>query len=293
MDQDLKNHLKSGATTTCRCWQMVRVDGQSFGFTDHDESLEFDGQTFAANGGMTSSSLETANGLAADTGEAVGILSHATLDESDLKAGLFDGAKVCIWLVNWADVDQRDILFAGDIGEISAQDGAFRAELLGIEMRLNRPRGKYYQKACPVVLGDSKCGIDLDDTQYRASAVIQAIGGETTIELTGANAFSSGWFAEGVAEMATGPATGRRAAIMKDIVQGASRTITLWSGMHPMPEVGDEVVITAGCDRRFETCRSKFHNGENFRGFPHLPGDDWVLAVPRSGVVHDGGSLNK
>lgn len=34
------------------------------------------------------------------------------------------------------------------------------------------------------------------------------------------------------------------------------------------------------CDHRFETCRDVFGNAENFRGFPHLPGADFVLAGP-------------
>ena len=34
------------------------------------------------------------------------------------------------------------------------------------------------------------------------------------------------------------------------------------------------------CDQRFETCRDVFSNTENFRGFPHLPGPDAVLAGP-------------
>ncbi|MEZ5987246.1 MAG: DUF2163 domain-containing protein [Hyphomonas sp.] len=34
------------------------------------------------------------------------------------------------------------------------------------------------------------------------------------------------------------------------------------------------------CDQRFETCRDMFGNQENFRGFPHLPGAEFVLEGP-------------
>ncbi|MEM9938102.1 MAG: DUF2163 domain-containing protein [Pseudomonadota bacterium] len=38
------------------------------------------------------------------------------------------------------------------------------------------------------------------------------------------------------------------------------------------------------CDQSFETCRDVFANTENFRGFPHMPGPDFVLSGPaRSG----------
>lgn len=42
------------------------------------------------------------------------------------------------------------------------------------------------------------------------------------------------------------------------------------------------------CDQRFETCRDVFSNTENFRGFPHMPGNDFVLAGPAASQ-NDGG----
>ena len=42
------------------------------------------------------------------------------------------------------------------------------------------------------------------------------------------------------------------------------------------------------CDQRFETCRDVFQNTANFRGFPHLPGPDFVLMGP-SDSGNDGG----
>ena len=42
-----------------------------------------------------------------------------------------------------------------------------------------------------------------------------------------------------------------------------------------------------------ETCRLKFNNFMNFRGFPHVPGEDWLMAYPGEGQPLDGGSLFK
>ena len=44
------------------------------------------------------------------------------------------------------------------------------------------------------------------------------------------------------------------------------------------------------CDKTWETCVATFDNGLNFRGFPHVPGDDYLTAYPRSGARNDGGS---
>ncbi|GAW41251.1 hypothetical protein SH203_01655 [Brevundimonas sp. SH203] len=44
------------------------------------------------------------------------------------------------------------------------------------------------------------------------------------------------------------------------------------------------------CDRRWATCVGTFANGVNFRGFPDVPGDDFLTAYPAGGARNDGGS---
>ena len=62
----------------------------------------------------------------------------------------------------------------------------------------------------------------------------------------------------------------------------ALRRIELWAATGLAPAPGDRVRLTAGCDKRPATCRLKFQNFLNFRGFPHLPPEDWLIA-PRNG----------
>ena len=51
---------------------------------------------------------------------------------------------------------------------------------------------------------------------------------------------------------------------------------------------GDAFTIRAGCDKRMETCPAKFVNVSNFRGLPHIPGQDAVLRYARTGGGHEG-----
>lgn len=44
------------------------------------------------------------------------------------------------------------------------------------------------------------------------------------------------------------------------------------------------------CDKRFSTCRDVFSNVANFRGFPDIPGEDFLTLTPAEGGAHDGGS---
>lgn len=47
---------------------------------------------------------------------------------------------------------------------------------------------------------------------------------------------------------------------------------------------------SAICDKQWSTCVDVFGNAANFRGFPDIPGDDFLTAVPREGGRNDGSS---
>ena len=64
---------------------------------------------------------------------------------------------------------------------------------------------------------------------------------------------------------------------------GGIVVLELWQ-MMPEPLAADDAfVVTAGCDKRFDTCRDRFANVVNFRGFPHIPGNDFVARYAVSG----------
>ena len=54
---------------------------------------------------------------------------------------------------------------------------------------------------------------------------------------------------------------------------------------------GDAITVTAGCDKSYATCRAKFANGLNFRGFPHIPGNDFSLGYAAPIRTMDGGPI--
>ena len=212
LDPAYKAHVHSGATTLATCWKLTRRDGMVLGFTDHDQGLSFADTAYRPmlDGGETGARL----GPQVDTGEVLGVLRSDALSEADIVAGLYDGATVEVWRVNWRAVGQRLLQRRASIGEIVREDGRFRAELRSGQQALNRVRGRLYSPLCDAVLGDGRCRV------------------------------------------------------------GAS---------HPD--------FAKGCDRQLATCRDRFANVENFRGFPHIPCSDFVLKYPKSGETRDGGAL--
>jgi uncharacterized phage protein (TIGR02218 family) len=290
LNEGLVAHVESGSTTLCRCWAIIRRDGAQYGFTDHDVSLNFDGIAFRADTGLTAAALQQGTGLSVDNGEAMGALSDAAVREDDIEAGRFDGAEVSAWLVNWAEPDQRWLQFRGSIGEIRRAGGAFHAELRGLTEALNRPLGRVYQKPCTAVLGDASCGVDLAQPGYFGAWEVVGVEDGRVFRWDDLPGFEAGWFARGRLEVETGTAVGLWGMVKRDRIEDGGRVIELWQPLRGGIQVGDMVRLVAGCDKRLDTCRLKFGNLVNFQGFPDIPGDDWMMAVPKSTGANTGGS---
>ncbi|MEL6205875.1 MAG: DUF2163 domain-containing protein [Pseudomonadota bacterium] len=286
----LLTHLSTGVTTTCRAWKLERRDGQVLGFTDHDRNLVIDGVTCRAGTGLTAQALAQATGLSVDNTEAAGALSDAAVTEEDIAAGRFDGAAVTCWLVNWQDVSERIVLFRGSIGEVTRGGGAFRAELRGLSEALNQPQGRVFQKQCSAVLGDATCGVDLNAPGMFAERDVETVDEGRAFTFTSLSGFENGWFARGRFRVQTGAAAGLVGQIKVDREDASGRSIELWQSLRAEIVPGDRVRLEAGCDKRLATCRAKFSNVMNFRGFPHVPGEDWVTGYPNSTTLNDGGS---
>jgi uncharacterized phage protein (TIGR02218 family) len=282
-------HLATGCTTVCHLWQVTRTDGTVMGFTDHDSSIVLDGVTFRAETGLTAQALQQTTGLAVDNTEAVGALSSVAIAEGDIAAGRFDDAAVVAWLVNWQDLTQRICLFRGHFGEITHGDGVFGVELRGLTDKLNQPQGRTFHRLCGAVLGDQRCGVNLGSPEFRhEELLVSPVLGE--VILTGATSFAGNWFGHGTVQIMTGAAQGMRSLIKADIAEPAGRRLILWENLAVMAMPGDLIRVTAGCDRLMKTCVAKFDNLLNFRGFPHIPGDDWLTSYPVSSTQNTGGS---
>jgi uncharacterized phage protein (TIGR02218 family) len=286
----LDEHLETGATGVARCWRVTRSDGVQYGFTDHDGDLIFEGTVFRADTGLSAAALTQTTGLSVDNTEAVGALSDASINEADLIAGRFDGAEIEAWLVKWDEPENRVMQFRGSLGEITRQGGAFSAELRGLAEKLNVPMGRVYQKPCSAVLGDADCAFDLTTPGFSVEAALAQVAGGRVLWFEALSGFEPRWFERGRAVILDGAGQGLAAAVKIDVLDGGRRRIELWDRLRVDLQVGDRVRLSAGCDKRMATCRTKFDNLLNFRGFPDLPGDDWMVAHPSRLSARLGGS---
>lgn len=286
----LDAHLAEGITRVCRCWRLTRRDGVVFGFTDHDRTLVIDGVVFRADTGMTAATVSQTSGLSVDNSETIGAFSDAAIARSDIVAGRFDHAQVEVWIVQWDAPENRVLQFRGSLGELTRSGDAFRAELRGLSEAINTPTGRVYNRACDAVLGDRRCAVDLSVAAYRTEVIVQTVEAGRVFTFEGMAAYEDRWFERGQFLVLSGEAEGLAGAIKLDRDGDTIRHVELWDRLGAAIEPGDRVQLTAGCDKRMKTCRLKFGNVLNFRGFPDIPGTDWLLAHPSRVTTRSGGS---
>lgn len=287
----LQAKLDSGVTTLCRCWVITRNDGAVQGFTDHDEDVLIGDVTCRAGTGLSASEATQKLGLAVDGSEFSGALADDTLNEDDLAAGLYDAAEVALWLVDWSAPDLRVLLAKGLLGEIKREGTAFTAEVRGLSQRLSEESGRLYTANCAADLGDARCKIDLDDPAYRGNGTVTDLLASSSFIASDLDAFVDGWFTAGKLTFTSGANASLSVEVKAHVNDGAV-SLTLWQQMPYPIAAGDTFTVTAGCDKRFTTCHDRFNNVVNFRGFPHIPGNDFVIRYPVQGEPgNDGGSL--
>jgi uncharacterized phage protein (TIGR02218 family) len=288
----LQAKLDGGVTTLARCWLITRNDGAIQGFTDHDEDIVVNDVTCRAGSGLTASEATAQLGLAIGSTELSGAIHDDTLTEAYLAAGRYDAAKVEIWLVDWSEPSLKVKLNAGVLGEVRREGAAFTAELRGLAYRFAEDCGRLYTKTCNADLGDTRCAVDLTVPAMRGEGSIAELTATSVFRADGLGDYADDWFTAGRLAWTAGANAGQAVEVKSHRVEGGLVTLELWQAMPEPLVAGDAFTVTAGCDKHFDTCVAKFNNAVNFRGFPHIPGNDFVVRYPVSGEPgHDGGSL--
>ncbi|MEZ0215323.1 MAG: DUF2163 domain-containing protein [Xanthobacteraceae bacterium] len=271
--------LASGVTTLARCWRISRSDGVVLGLTDHDRDLTVDGTLFRAAGGVAGAENASSLGFAVDGSELSAALAADVLEEADLTAGRFDGAAAELLLADWQAPEVFVRLRRFRLGEVRREGGAFAAELRAPADAMAETRGRLFGASCAADLGDARCGIDLADPAFRAAGTAAAVEGSSVLVAAGLDGFDAEHFTRGRIAFTTGANSGWAVEVKAHRVEAGTVRLELWQRPPELMAAGDAFMVTAGCDKRFASCRERFANTLNFRGFPHMPGNDFVVRV--------------
>lgn len=258
--------------TVATFWRVTRRDGVALGFTTHDRDLWFDGLLHRAAPGMVPSAIRRSAGFEPDSAEVQGALSHDAIAATDLAAGRFDGGAITVGLVDWESLD-RHVVYRGTIGTVSHEAGGFTAQLQSRKAELQADRIPRTSPTCRATFCGPGCG--LNAARFTHEAVLASQDADSG-GLTFATDVPAVALAGGILRWLDGPCAGITMAIAA--AEGDAVFIDM-----PIDEplaTGLRVLVREGCDRRLETCATRFDNAVNFQGEPFLPGNDLLARYP-------------
>lgn len=274
---EMYRYLGEETTTTAWCWKLTRQDGLILGFTTHDKEIHHDGVVYEANSGFAPTAVETSGNLSVDNMEMEGYISSDSIQLEDVETGRFDYADVEVFLLDWEiPTNERLLLRKGRLGRVSTGDISLKAEIRGMMQYLQQHFVDVYSKTCRVSLGDAKCGINI--ANYTENHTVTTAANNAVFECTATN--PAGYYSFGKLTWTSGLNNGLSMEVR-------SYTVGKIALLLPMPytiSAGDTFRIQAGCNRTAEDCNGRFGNIINFRGEPHVPGEDFAYAYAIRGT---------
>lgn len=172
------------------------------------------------------------------------------------------------------------------LGKIEIRDQTFQAEIRGKAQYLDQQLCERTTPECRAVLGDTRCGVDMDDSggthRYDAGAVTsQSDDRRTFIDTSAPNSedfFSGGlltWIAPDSGDSFNGDNAGYQMEVKSYDI--STKEFVLFQPMPLDIQVGDEFTVKYGCNKGTTHCKDRFSNLVNFRGEPFIPGWDAAL----------------
>lgn len=259
--------------------KLTRRDGTALGFSSLAANVLFGGLVYEAGGAVDAGNIESSLGAGVDNTEIIGLLDSARLSDTDLLAGVYDGATVEIFFIDYrqSPLTDRALMLSGTVGEVRFSDGTYVAQIRGLFQRLRQQVGALTSANCRAKrLGDTECKVALGSFQFTGRVLASVADGGRTLGINGLEA--DGFFNEGRIAFTSGPNNlWEREIKISSLVLGA-QVLVLHEAFPFTPAVGNTATLERGCDRTFLTCVSVYNNAINYRGEPHMPPNE-ILQV--------------
>jgi len=275
--------LKHRCHTWANCWTIERVDGTVLRFTDHSAPLVIDGATFLAAGGFNASARQAQIGLRTRNMDIVGVISASGIVNEDLRVGLYREARITERVVDWKHPWVSPFIRnRWWVSEITYNEERWEAKVDGVTRWLRHAIGENYTRWCRADLGDDDCTVNLATFTDIGEVTAVASPGTTSARYAFNSDLSeaSAYYTYGLITWLTGANADLTSEVHAYANLNGRFRLTLATPFDIL--VGDTFEVYAGCDKLRETCKTKFNNIINFRGYPDIPGTDSMYQTPRS-----------
>lgn len=264
-------------------YTITLVGGAVLRWTNVDSTLIVSGNTFNVGPLISRGSTRLQAGIEVDSlrvtlSADASVMINGVPLVAFAAAGGLDGARLQlerVFMPAPGDTSAGTILlFGGRVSDVVCKrfevelEAKSDTELLDVQM----PR-ILYQPACANTLYDSPCALARAAWVINGTAQGVLAGNATVVH---ALAQATGYFDLGVMTFTSGANNGVSRTVKSYVNAIGNKGITT---VRPWPGVvsaGDTFQIVPGCDKTQATCKNKFNNLANFRGFPYVPAPETV-----------------
>lgn len=287
----LQTHIAGDLLTCAYLAKMTLQNASVMGFSSFDRDLIYLGTTYEAGNSLSLTSIVSTLGLDVDNCEVKGILQSTRMTDADIQAGLYDGAIVEIYQVNWTDLTMGHVYLGKYlVGEITTTDGQHQTQLNDYaKQKMQQQIGEVTSRTCRVQQwGDARCKMVATATDpntgqpYQRAATVGTVTDSVTLSLS-SNTSVTGYYGYGLLKFTSGLNAGYSREIKQHTLVGGAAALVLQEAFPYTVTAGDTGMVTVGCDRLFGTCVTKFNNAVNHRAEPNIPGSDFLASRGRGG----------
>lgn len=276
----LAAHYATGKTSLARCLRLDLVDGTSFGITTLDQDIDVDlGDgvlTYEAGTGATPSAVALSLGFEADNLEVSGPVG-SLVTRAGVLGGRYRGARARLFEVRFDSPTHYARLLSGKVYNSRIEAGAFVFGLRSHVAAYNQTIGRVISPYCNADFGDARCGA----TPLTFAATVASVVSDTTFTVTWTGATPTG--AQALAGLVTFDTGALAGTLPIELFSLSGTTLSLYQSAAELPQVGDTLTLTEGCDKLRATCVTKLGDAATFRGFPDLTGTDGYVKYPVPG----------
>lgn len=255
--------------------------------TSHATSLLFEGNTYDPAYAIEASAQTEATGGKDYDISFKGALTSDNLTQADLSGGVYRGATITEYVVDWRFPMAGAVRTYKYIIEDLEWDGeSYDAKCSGLLQPLTTKKGNFFSRQCVVDLESPFCGVDLETIPNGVfeNLEVSEIVSERVFKIPPSQVptnLGDDWFRWGKIQWTYGLNRFRLATIIKyDESEGeftiAERpTYPILLDNSSVGGVGpDKFTVRAGCNKTQSTCAGKFNNFDSFQGNPYVRGSD-------------------
>ncbi|MDR1498846.1 MAG: DUF2163 domain-containing protein [Rickettsiales bacterium] len=268
VSDDLKNVLEQDNVELAKCVKITLPDGEILTFTEHSKDIIIDGLNYECCGGFEDGVSKSYSDITDSSGIVAAFIENINITKDDILAGKFDNAGIEIFYVSYDHIDYGKIpVIHGFIDATQFTDNRVYFSISGTLSLLAKTIGDVYSPLCRAKFCDNKCSMNPEN--YTFNGEISNVIGATEFYCENVNIVDkpTNYFKYGLVKFKDGKNTGK----IVEIKQSNEGNIVLNAKPFYGLEVGDQIDVVAGCDKKFSTCINSFNNAINFRGEPNLP----------------------